>query len=510
MQTDCVLELRALSKSYPPVQALAEVDFTLGAGEVHALVGENGAGKSTLAGIVSGLVRPDGGSMRLRGQPFAPADKHQAARAGVRMVMQELNLIATLTVAENIFFGSMPNRRGVIDYRRMNAEAAALMADVGLEGIAPHRPAGSLGVAQQQMVEIVAGVSGQCDVLILDEPTSALTDADAELLFARIKDLTAAGVGVIYISHRMEEIQRIADRITVLRDGCAVATAEASQTDLDQVIRWMVGRDLVAAEPRGRRRGGQVALRVEGLCRGPCVRDVSFEVHHGEILGFAGLMGSGRTETMRAIFGADRPEAGRVFLSGSDVATPIRSPRDAVRHGIALLTEDRKTQGLLLPQSVRANVTLNRLEDLAGPAGVIRAREESAVAKRLADLLSVRCSSIEQPAGELSGGNQQKVIIARWIYRDCDILIFDEPTRGIDVGAKFEIYQLLADLAGRGKAVIMVSSDLIELLGVCDRIAVMSAGRLVRRFAREEFDQDAIMAAALSGHVGKRPAKEAR
>ena len=505
MGADCVLELRALSKCYRPVQALAGVDFDLRAGEVHALVGENGAGKSTLAGIVSGVTRPDGGSMRLQGRPFDPADKRQAERAGVQMVMQELNLIATLTVAENIFFDSMPNRAGVIDYRRMNAEAAALMADIGLVGIEPQCPVGSLGVAQQQMVEIVAGLSHRCDVLILDEPTSALTDADAELLFARIRDLTAAGVGVIYISHRMEEIQRIADRITVLRDGCAVATVDAARTDLDQVIRLMVGRELVAAEPQARRQRGHWAMRVERLCSGPSVRDVSFEVHHGEILGFAGLMGSGRTETMRAIFGAERPEAGHIFLSGSDAPTEIRSPRDAVKHGIALLTEDRKTEGLLLPLPVRANVTLNRLEDLAGPAGWIRRREESAVAKRLADLLSVRCSSVEQRADELSGGNQQKVVIARWIYRDCDILIFDEPTRGIDVGAKFEIYELLSDLAGRGKAVIMVSSDLKELLGVCDRIAVMSAGRLVRIFAWEDFDRDKIMAAALRGHVGQRP-----
>ncbi|MBL7133778.1 MAG: sugar ABC transporter ATP-binding protein, partial [Phycisphaerae bacterium] len=324
MITDCVLEVRALSKCYPPVQALAGVDFDLRAGEVHALVGENGAGKSTLAGIVSGVIRPDSGSMRLGGTQFVPTDKVHAERAGVQMVMQELNLISTLTVAENIFFDSMPNRAGVIDYRRMNAEAAALMADIGLVGIEPQWPAGSLGVGQQQMVEIVAGLSRRCDVLILDEPTSALTDADAELLFARLRDLTAAGVGVIYISHRMEEIRRIADRITVLRDGCAVATVDAAQTDLGEVIRWMVGRELVAAEPRARRERGDRAMRVEGLCRGPSVRDVSFDVHYGEILGFAGLMGSGRTETMRAIFGADRPEAGRVFLSGSDAAVPIR------------------------------------------------------------------------------------------------------------------------------------------------------------------------------------------
>ena len=499
-----LLEVRALSKSYPGAQALADVDFDLAAGQVHALVGENGAGKTTLAGIVSGVIRPDGGSMRLRGRPFAPAGKAQAERAGVRMVMQELNLIPTLTVAENIFIDSMPARGGIIDYRRMNAEAARLMAEVGLAGIEPTRQVGSLGVGQQQMVEIAAGLSRQCDVLILDEPTAALTEAETELLFARIRGLRAAGAGVIYISHRMEEIQRIADRITVLRDGRAVATAAAAETDLDQVIRWMVGRELGLAGPSARREPGEVAMRVDGLCRGRSVRDVSFDLYRGEILGFAGLMGSGRTETMRAIFGADRREAGEVFLFGSEAPAPIRSPRDAVRQGIALLTEDRKTEGLLMGQCVRVNVTLNRLEDLASRAGWIRRRAETDVAKRLADFLSVRCSSVEQSAAELSGGNQQKLVMARWVYRDCDILIFDEPTRGIDVGAKFEIHQLLADLAQRGKAVIMVSSDLRELLGACDRIAVMSAGRLVRIFDRAEFDQDRIMAAALSGHSAKR------
>lgn len=501
--TGCLLEARALSKSYPGVQALAGVDFDLRPGQVHALVGENGAGKSTLAGIVSGVIRPDGGSMRLGGEAFAPGSKRQAERAGVRMVMQELNLIPTLTVAENIFLDSMPARAGIIDYRTMNADAAGLTAEVGLAGVEPTRPVGSLGVGQQQMVAIAAGLSRQCDVLILDEPTAALTDGETELLFAHIRDLRSAGTGVIYISHRMEEIRRIADRITVLRDGHAVATADVHETDLDQIIRWMVGRDLGRAEPPTRRRPGERAMSVVGLCLGPSVRDVSFDLYRGEILGFAGLMGSGRTETMRAIFGAERPEAGAVFLYDSDSPARIRSPRDAVRQGIALLTEDRKNQGLLLPLCVRVNVTLNRLEDLAGPAGWIRRDQEVAAAQRLADILSIRCSSVEQTAAELSGGNQQKLIMARWIYRDCEILIFDEPTRGIDVGAKLAIHQLLADLAGRGKAVIMVSSDLRELLGVCDRIAVMSAGRIAGIFERDDFDQDRIMGAALSGYAGK-------
>jgi len=505
---ESLFEGRALSKSYPGVRALSDVGFDLRRGQVHALVGENGAGKSTLAGIVSGLIRPDAGTMRLRGRPFAPADKPDAERAGVRMVMQELNLIPTLTVAENVFLDSIPTRWGLIDYRKMNAAAAKLIASVGLAGIGPDRHVGSLGVGQQQMVEIAVGLSRRCDLLILDEPTAALTQTETELLFAHVRRLKAAGVGVIYISHRMEEIQRIADRITVLRDGKAVATAAAAETTLDQIIKWMVGRELKDAGPSSGRKAGQVALAVRGLSRGTAVRDVSFDLHRGEILGFAGLMGSGRTETMRAIFGADRPDAGEVYLHGSPQPARIRSPRDAVREGIALLTEDRKGQGLLVPLSVRVNVTLNRLEDVSGRGGWIRPAAERDAARRLAEMMSIRCSSIEQRIAELSGGNQQKVVIARWIFRDCDILIFDEPTRGIDVGAKFEIYQRLGDLAGQGKAVIMVSSDLKELPAVCDRIAVMSAGRLVRIFDRDGFDQDAIMAAALSEYVNPQ-AKEA-
>ena len=498
---ETLLAARGLSKRYPGVQALSEVAFDVRRREVHALVGENGAGKTTLARIVCGLTRADGGTMRLRGGTFAPAGKLEAERAGVRMVMQELNLIPTLTVAENVFFDSMPRRWGFVDYRRMNAAAAKLMAEVGLAGVEPRRAVGSLGVGQQQMVEIASGLSRRCDLLILDEPTAALADAEIELLFAQIARLTSAGAGVIYISHRMEEIQRVADRITVLRDGCVVATSPAAGVGIDQIIRWMVGRELKPAGARAARASGAPALRVRGLCRGRAVRNVSFDLHRGEILGFAGLMGSGRTETMRAVFGADRPDAGEVFLFGSDAPAGIRSPRDAVRQGVALLTEDRKGQGLLLPLPVRVNVTLNRLADVSGPAGWIRPDAERAVANRLAETLSIRCTSVEQPIAELSGGNQQKVVVAKWLCRDCEILIFDEPTRGIDVGTKFEIYDLLGDLAARGKAVIMVSSDLKELLTVCDRIAVMSAGRLVRVFDRGRFDQDEIMAAALSGYV---------
>ena len=500
--TDRLLRVDSLSKSYPGVQALSEVTLEVRPGEVHALVGENGAGKSTFARLVAGLETPDGGTMAFRGKPHAPLGKSEAERAGVRIVMQELNLIPTLSVAENIYLHAMPSRLGVIDYGAMNTEATDLLSEIGLSDVDPAQPVSSLGVGSQQLVEIAAGLSQRCRLLILDEPTAALTESETDLLFEQIAALKANGVGIVYISHRMEEIQEIADRITVLRNGERVATCQADEADIDQVIRWMVGRDFDAVHPPTDREPGEVCLSIRGLNRVGAVRDVSFDLRSGEVLGFAGLMGSGRTETMRAIFGADVPDSGEIHLHGAEKPTRITSPRDAVRRGIALLTEDRKEQGLLLPLSVRVNATLANLKKLASRGGWIPRNDERQAAERLIRLLDIRCRSTEQSAESLSGGNQQKLIIARWIYRNCDILLFDEPTRGIDVGAKFEVYDLLHDLALEGKGIVMVSSDLKELLAVCDRIAVMSAGKLVRVFDRSEWDQESIMAAALSEYRG--------
>ncbi len=500
---DILFQATGLSKSYAGAEALAGVDIDVRRGEVHALVGENGAGKSTLVRIMAGLTPADAGHMWYMGRPFRPTGRRDSERLGVRMVTQELNLIETLTAAESIYLGRMPTRVGLIDYRRMNRAAAKAMAGVGLGGVEPARLVGSLGVGQRQMLEIAAALSQRCDLLVLDEPTAALSDAEVDLLFGHIARLKQDGVGFVYISHRLEEIRRIADRVTVLRDGQVVARARVRDADLGQIIRWMVGRELPDARHTQRSRGG-VVLRVRHLGGGDAVRDVSFDLHQGEILGFAGLMGSGRTETMRLIFGADPAETGKVFVGGSATPAWIRSPRDAVRFGMALITEDRRGQGLLLPLPVRANLTLGRLGQLAARAGwVWRARETSAAA-RLIQLLSIRCLSPEQPVAELSGGNQQKVVIGRWIDRNGRVLIFDEPTRGIDVGAKFEIYRLLVDLANQGKGVIVVSSDLKELLAICDRIAVMSAGRLAAVFDRSECDPDKIMTAALSGYVSSR------
>jgi ribose transport system ATP-binding protein len=496
-----VFKACGISKSFPGVQALCSVDFDLKEGEVHALVGENGAGKSTLVNIIAGLQNPDSGRMQLDERTYQPTGKADAEAHGVRMVMQELHLIPNLSVAENIFIERLPSRFGFVSYSKLNLAARPVMQRVGLGDIEPDVLVGRLGVGQQQMVEIAAGLSRRCRILALDEPTASLTDREIELLFAQIRKLKAEGVGIIYISHRIEEVIDIADRVTVLRDGKSVFTGPTSDLTAGEIIFKMVGRDLEREQLRYGSKTGTVTLRVEGLTVGEKVKDVSFEVCRGEILGVAGLMGSGRTETMRAVFGADKADHGRIYLYGSTEPTKIPGPRDAVRNGIALMTEDRKEQGLLLSLAVRKNISLARLGDLSR-FGWLNISKERSVAGRYVNALSVRCSSIEQTVGELSGGNQQKVVIAKWMYRDCDILIFDEPTRGIDVGAKFEIYHMLSDLAAKGKAIIFVSSDLKELMAVCDRIMVMSAGRVAGTFDRGQWSREKIMSAAFSGYMG--------
>jgi ribose transport system ATP-binding protein len=495
-----LLRVRGLGKRYA-APVLADVDFDLLPGEVHALVGANGAGKTTLARIVCGLTAPDGGSMTLDGAPYAPRLKAEAERAGVQVVMQELNLVGTLSVAENLFLGRLPRRLGFVDGGRLRRMATEALAAVGLEKIDPETPVVRLGVGQQQLVEIAAALARPCRVLVLDEPTAALTDPEIDLLFRHVRRLQAEGVGVIYVSHRMDEIRRLADRVTVLRDGRVVETAPVESLPLDRIVRLMVGRAVAEQHDLGERTLGPVALRVEGLSRGAAVRDVSFEVRRGEILGIAGLVGSGRTELLRAVFGADRPEAGQVIVDGRPVA--IRSPRDAVRAGIGMIPEDRKAHGLLLPRPVRLNATLGRLAAVTRPRGWVAPTRERAVAERGTRQVAVHAASVEQPVAELSGGNQQKVVLARWLLRDPEVLLLDEPTRGIDVAAKATVYRLLGELAARGKALVVVSSELRELMAVCDRIAVMSAGRLVVTFARGEWTEDALTAAAISGYLDR-------
>ncbi len=492
----------AISKSFPGVKALAEVKFDLKEGEVHALVGENGAGKSTLARIIAGAEIPDSGEMHFCGKSYRPNSRTDAESSGIRMIMQELHLIGNLTIAENILLNKLPNKYGIIDYEKLNRLAQEVMMQVGLGDINSATLVRFLGTGQQQLVEIAAGLSQRCRILIIDEPTASLTDTETELLFTQIRKLRADGVGIIYISHRIEEVVRITDRVTVLRDGKIIATHPTKGLSVDDIIRMMIGRDIEHQQLRHAATTGKAALRVTGLTRGDKIRAITFEVRRGEILGVAGLMGSGRTEMVRALFGADSCDSGETYLGESKKPLKIRRPKDAVRSGIALLPEDRKEQGLLLRLPVRVNISVTRLSSVSH-FGWINISKEKNIADKFADALSIRCSSSEQIAGELSGGNQQKVVIAKWIHRDADIFCFDEPTRGIDVGAKFEIYQLLADLAEKGKAVIVISSDLMELMVVCDRIMVISAGRIAAIYGRGEWSQEKIMSAAFSGYINK-------
>ncbi|HDS1695810.1 MULTISPECIES: sugar ABC transporter ATP-binding protein [unclassified Pseudomonas] len=495
---EVVLAASGLGKTYAqPV--LGEVSLNLRAGEVLALTGENGAGKSTLSKLISGLEVPTTGHMTYRGQAYAPGSRGEAERLGVRMVMQELNLLPTLTVAENLFLDNLPSRFGWISHKRLRQLAMAAMARVGLDAIDPDTPVGELGIGHQQMVEIARNLIGDCHVLILDEPTAMLTAREVELLFTQIERLRARGVAIVYISHRLEELQRVAQRIVVLRDGKLVCDEPIQRYSSAELVNLMVGRELGEHIDLGRRQMGAPLLKVDKLCRGDKVREVSFEVRAGEIFGISGLIGAGRTELLRLIYGADRADSGGIALGQPPQAVNIDSPKAAVRAGIALITEDRKGEGLLLTQSISANIALGNLGAVSR-AGVLDGEAEKALAERQIQAMRIRSAGAQQVVGELSGGNQQKVVIGRWLERDCQVLLFDEPTRGIDVGAKFDIYGLLAELARQGKALVVVSSDLRELMLICDRIAVLSAGRLIDTFARDHWSQDQLLAAAFAGY----------
>jgi ribose transport system ATP-binding protein len=487
-----------MHKSYA-APVLIDVDLDVAAGEVHALVGANGAGKTTLARILCGLTTCDSGGIELLGRSVAPRTKAEAEDLGIQMVMQELNLIPTLSVAENLYLSHLPHRFGFVTAGRLRNLAKDALGEVGLGHIDPSTPVRLLGVGQQQLVEIAAALARPCRLLILDEPTAALTDPEIDLLFAHVQRLKSSGVGIVYISHRMEEISRIADRATILRDGRVVETQRMSRLSVEAIVERMVGRRPVEDVDSGAHEIGEVALAVRGLRRGRVVRDVSFEVRRGEILGLAGLVGSGRTETLRAVFGADAPDSGEVRVGSNVFPEGIGRPRDAVRAGIGMIPEDRKLQGLLLPRSVRVNTTLARLGQVTRPRGWIDPAKEIDVSRTAGAQVDLQCRSTEQPVEELSGGNQQKVLISRWLLRSCDVMLFDEPTRGIDVAAKQTVYGLMRRLAAEGKALVIVSSELRELMALCDRIAVMSLGRVVASLDRGEWTEDLIVKYALSG-----------
>lgn len=472
-----LVEMQRIEKRFPGVHALKSVSFDLQEGEVHALMGENGAGKSTLMKILSGVYQPDSGRILVEGREVTLPSPRAAQDQGIGIIHQELALMKDLTVAQNIFISREPRLSfGRVDDAKMIRDAEALFRTLNIT-IDPRRKVEGLSIARQQMVEIAKALSARSRVLIMDEPTAALTDSEINELFAMIARLKADGVGVVYISHKMDEIRRISDRVTVMRDGEYVGTVGAKETPISQIISMMVGRTLTEeAVSIPDLSGAEVALDVKGLNRGREIRDVSFSLKKGEVLGFAGLMGAGRTEVARAIFGADPRDSGEITVHGRKVE--IRSPVDAVRAGIGYLSEDRKHFGLALGMDVADNVALASMHRFTGGAGQLNDEAMRKTAREFIKSLGIRTPSERQEVRLLSGGNQQKVVIAKWLLRNCDILIFDEPTRGIDIGAKSEIYKLLADLAAEGKAIIVISSELPEILRVSHRIAVMCEGRL--------------------------------
>ncbi|MBN9413936.1 MAG: sugar ABC transporter ATP-binding protein [Candidatus Eremiobacteraeota bacterium] len=490
-----ILRLTDITRSFPGVKALAGVTLDLQPGEVHALMGENGAGKSTLMRVIGGILAPDSGQMTLRGQPYRPRSPRDSKAAGIAFIQQELTLVPELSVAENLQLGRMPHRLGWLNRSELKRRARAALDFLEIE-LPLDQPARTLNVGQGQMLEIARALQDQADVLIMDEPTAALSQKEAEHLFSAIRRLRAQGSAIIYISHRMEEVYELSDRLSVLRDGATTGTWSMGEITPTQVVAQMVGREIQeqASAPRGKR--GETVLAVRNLTRGPLVQNVSFEVKAGEVVGLAGLVGAGRTEIARLLAGADRLQSGEIQMLGR--AVHLTSPAAAIAHGVGLVPEDRKHQGLVLGMSVQDNVSFTVLKELAQLGWLSREKCRS-LADRYIQEMRIRTPSREQAVGTLSGGNQQKVVIGKWLARDCRLLLLDEPTRGVDVGAKAEIYRLIEQQVAAGKAVLLISSELPELLRLSCRVLVISGGRLVAEYSREEATQEKILASALAG-----------
>jgi len=491
---DLILSMKGITKSFSGVAALKNAALDLKAGEVVALMGENGAGKSTLMKILTGIYSKDSGEIKYMGQDVCYKGPAESEEAGISIVHQELNMMNDLTVAQNLFIGREEMNGLLIDDKKMNEKARELFKVLKID-INPAEKIGNLTVGKQQMVEIAKAISSKAKVIIFDEPTAALTDSEIEELFKVIRDLKKQGTGMVYISHRMDEINVISDRVIVMRDGEYVGTLITKECSKDDIIKLMVGRTILG-EPKTASnvaKDAPVVLKCENLNRGKAVKNVSFELRKGEILGFSGLMGAGRTEVARLIFGADKKDSGKIFINGKEVN--INTPEDAVAHGIGYLSEDRKRFGLIVEKSIEENTVISSLNDFVKGIFIDRAKSKE-VSQKYVENLKTKTPSVSQLVKKLSGGNQQKVVIAKWLVRDSDILIFDEPTRGIDVGAKSEIYALMERLAKEGKSIIMISSELPEVLRMSDRVIVMCEGRITGTLDIAEANQEVIMESA--------------
>ena len=489
--------MEGISKSFPGVQALKDVHFEVQSGEVHALIGENGAGKSTLMKCLTGIYVPEEGTMTFKGEPWKVSNPKEATDKGISIIHQELNLMNALTVAQNIFIGREPRKMSfVLDDKKMRRETLKLMERIDFY-LDPDAIVGTLTVAQMQMVEILRSLVVDTDILVLDEPTSSLTSAEVDKLFTIIRGLRDAGKGIVYISHRLEEFDHIVDKVTVLRDGQYVNTKLWKETTINEMIASMVGREMTEQFPERHAEIGEVVLEAKNIVRGKVLKNCSMYVRKGEVLGMAGLMGAGRTELARAIYGADKIDSGEVFINGKKVN--IHNPKDAVKLGIAYLSEDRKRDGLMLDQDVSFNTYIANL-DKYSKGGIVNDKEIRKTVGEFVEALSIKTPSLQQLTQFLSGGNQQKVLVARWLCKKSDIIFFDEPTRGIDVGSKYEIYCLINELAENGAAVVMITSEMAEILGMSDRIMVMYEGTVVGELSAEEANQEIVLHMASNTH----------
>jgi len=488
--------MKGISKSFGPVRVLEGVDFSIAGGEIHALMGENGAGKSTLMKILSGVYTADSGSILIDGQPVSIRSTGDAESLGIAIIHQELNLIPQLTVMENLFLGREPQRLGIIDSSRMRADAALWLNRVGGSHIDAGREAGTLSIGQQQLVEIARALSLNARVLIMDEPTAALTVTEIETLFRIMIELKEHGIAIVYVSHRMEEMFRVCDKVSVLRDGHFVGDRMVRETNFDEIVKLMIGRELHERFPAREVTLGAVRFEVDNLADKNKIRHIHFEVRAGELVGIAGLLGSGRSEILRTIFGLAKKQSGQIRLDGTTLN--VRNPSDAIRAGIGFVTEDRKSQGLVLGMSVRENATLVHLSEYAR-AGILNSRAENEAVQQLISELHIHTRDPELEVKSLSGGNQQKVVFAKWLAKPPKVLLLDEPTRGVDVGGKAEIYQIMNRLAASGTAILMVSSDLPEVLAMSDRILVMNEGQQAAIFNAKTTSQEQIMTAASGG-----------